>query len=184
MTYSEIESLVAKAKTKDEIAINELIKYFTPFIKNFSRKILVNGLSYEDIEQDCYLEIINIINRYDVTKKAFLGFFHKALRNNILGKYRKQLNTKQIELHEETLIDIEENNEFSYIDNFMMIDINNAMDKLSPLERDVIIKYYFEGMTLKDQAKLYNKSYITLVKRKESAIRKLKANLVNLTCYM
>jgi len=86
----ELIAIVKKAKAKDEAAMNELIKKFTPFILKMVGNIYIKGYDRNDLIQMGYLTIIKAVESYNLSSNtSFVAYVTNAIRNNYFYEIRK-----------------------------------------------------------------------------------------------
>ena len=95
---SELKELIAKAKKKDEKAMEELFNQFKPLLKSRAKRYSRYGLEYDDVFQQASL--IFILAVYDYEEKPPVTFSHymkKRIDWGLWVYYRKYFN-QQIEI--------------------------------------------------------------------------------------
>lgn len=177
MDYEYIETLVRKSKEKDLSSTNELVKEFTPYIRNLSRKTHLAGYDYEDLSNECFTFLLKAINKYDINKHRFVSYACTTIKNNlyILCKRSNKLQADSIDYIEEfsessrndtAIENIIKKEEYSYI--------NQIISKLSPKEFSLFKHLFVNNKSIKEYAKDNNIHYQTVYYMKCDLIYKLK----------
>jgi len=95
MQMSELKELIARAKQKDEKAMEELINQFKPLLKSRAKKYSRYGLEYNDIFQQASLLFILAV--YDYKERppvTFSGYVKKTIDWRLWLYYQKYLKQK------------------------------------------------------------------------------------------
>lgn len=180
-----IEQLVKKAKSKDEFAVNELIRMFNPLVLKMVSSIYINGSQREDLIQEGYFTIIRAVETYNISSNSsFTAYVSNAIRKNYYYGIRKA-SKRNFDTSYEKLIEegkqlssnhyFEENIEDSIIKKEEHKMLKEALEKLSQEEREFILFCYNEGHGgIKRYSEMSGIKYVTLQKRKKSILKKLR----------
>jgi len=91
----DIKALIAKAKEKDEKAMETLFYQFTPLLKSRAKKYSRYGLEYEDAFQQAALLFIMAVYEYqEMPPTTFAGYLKKRIGWGLWAYYRKELKQK------------------------------------------------------------------------------------------
>ncbi|WP_243447595.1 sigma-70 family RNA polymerase sigma factor [Clostridium tetani] len=188
MNATNIEYLVSKAKLGDKNSLEMILDEFTPTIIKFSSCIYLSSYNMEDLIQEGYLYLFNIINKYDPKKSKFKTYANVALKNNY--NYLIRQNVKyhaELSYNKPINSDKDELNYFLK-DNFNVEDIfikskykkvlYASLKALDKKESNIIIHYYFKKLSLKEFAIKNNISYHNCIKLKNTALHNLKENVI------
>ena len=171
----------------EEKNIRNAIKSF--FIKEYNKLIsyvhsyfseVYYGIDAEDIIQDVAL---NIYSKADLNApiENLTAYIYRAVRNKIIDIQRKHRNTTSIEnfrnkknenILVETISNVYEEEEFYENEEFQKKMIN-AIDRLKPEEKAIIIETEFNGKSFNNLTKEWNIPVGTLLARKHRALGKL-----------
>ena len=180
MDYNEIESLVLKAKNNNEIAKEDIIEEFKPFIYNFCKRIHIPGYDKEDLHNECFQVLMKAIKMYEPKQHRFVAYGTNAIKNSIYSILRCRLNKEGNRNNEifSFTTDLEEyykdNNYIDPITNIdMKLQIEKAMNTLNANDRKLIEHLYFLDMPLRQYCKKYNLNYSASLKRKKEILSKL-----------
>ena len=180
----EIKRLYEESIKGDDKSKYELVERFYPLIISSIKKYYNNYSEFEDLVEDGKLIVLECIKDFDVSKNVhFSGFVKTRLRFFYLNKLNSKkdiisLNQKNEEDTEmidllESEVDLEEeviNKDFSKR-------IQDLFINLSLKEREVIIEFYYLGLTVEEISKLHNISYRTVLELKRRAHKKLREQM-------
>ena len=92
---SELKALIAKAKKRDEKAMEELFIKFIPLLKSRTGKYSRYGLEYEDVFQQASLIFILAVYEYkERPPVTFAGYIKKTIDWRLWLYYQKYLHQK------------------------------------------------------------------------------------------
>lgn len=175
-----IEPLVSKAKLGDKNSLEIILKEFTPIIIKFSSCVYLSSYNMEDLIQEGYLYLFNIIKKYDPKKSKFKTYTNVALKNNYNYlirqnvKYHAELSyNKPINLNKDEMNYFLGDN-FNIEDAFIKKALYKSLKSLDKKEFNILIHYYFKGLTIKDFSIKNNMSYHNCIKLKNTALYNLK----------
>lgn len=158
-------------KFSDTDALEELIRNFNPLFLKLKKK-----LRYEESESDLIIFFIEKLNEIDLSKIKYDGqiikFFDKALKNKAIDLHRKN-NSKKIIFQTIDLNRLEDNT--SNISENDKLALNIAFEKtLTQLQRDVLNKRYFLGLSDLEIAKSLNISRQAVNKARNRGLENIK----------
>lgn len=173
------------------IQTHETRERLTDFVKleyhklvNYVRKRLDDSAdqSAEDIVQDVML---NIFAKADVTEpiENLSAYIYQSLRNKIVDGFRKKrydlsLDQAIDQKQQLYLKDILHDNRYDVVSGLekeeLMKKLYQAIDKLKPKERALIIATEFDDCSFRDLAEEWDEPIGTLLARKSRAIEKIK----------
>jgi len=174
-----MEELIEKAKKKDEIATGEIIERFKYLILKEASKYHIPGYEFEDLVQHGYLSVIKAISMYKLGSNSFNGYCINAIKLNFKALLKGQIKHFR-EVPSNEMLDFETagNYEFTLEDEVIahaeVKKLYAALDKLEPLEREIIERYYILDHSLGEIACESDKSYYQFVRLKRKALEKLK----------
>lgn len=176
------QELVRKAKDGDKEAKEKIIKRLQPLIISSIKRYYYNKNEFEDLIQEGNLKILESIILYDEDKKIyFLGYIKTMLKYMYLDKHKgrshSSLNEK-IGGGDKEIIDLLISDDEDILEDMVVKeDIKNLGDKLKNLtdrQRDVVVLFYIEKMSIGEIGEKLGVSYRTVVNTKTVAINKLK----------
>ncbi|TFZ41469.1 sigma-70 family RNA polymerase sigma factor [Soehngenia longivitae] len=180
----EIKRLYEESIKGDDKSKYELVERFYPLIISSIKKYYNNYSEFEDLVEDGKLIVLECIKDFDVSKNVhFSGFVKTRLRFFYLNKLNSKkdiisLNQKNEEDTEMIdLLESEVNLEEEVINKDFSKRIQDLFINLSLKEREVIIEFYYLGLTVEEISKLHNISYRTVLELKRRAHKKLREQM-------
>lgn len=177
MMEKYLNELVLAAQNDNKDAIMEIISIFRPLIKKYSAKLL-----YDGAESDLIILIIKLVKSFRISNKDnniydrdIIAYINASVKHEYirLSKKFSKIVKMEIELNEDIyLIETDYN-----IENILLI--NELLDKLSSMQRTILIELFLIGRTQTDLAKKLNISRQAVNKNKFKALNKLKSYLVD-----
>lgn len=185
--YEELEKALLKAKageidSKEQI-LNELYPLIITSIKRYYNRVF----DFDDLLQEGRIVILDCINNYDETKGVyFLGYVKTMLKYYYLDKHKVKmmlsLNEKVGADDEEELVDLLESEVEDAAEVLVKLEENNqltqALSSLTIRQREIVIDYYYEGLTIDQIAEKFGVKYRTVVNTKIVALEKMKRQLI------
>lgn len=177
-----MEKLIEKAKTKDSGATEELIEKFKYLIIKEAARYHVPGYELEDLIQHGYLSVIRAIALYKLGSNSFNGYCINAIRMNFMALLKGKIkHFREVPSNEMLDFDTARDYEFTLEDEVLAYDevkkLHAALDKLEPLEREIIERYYILDQTLREIAMDSDKNYHQFARMKKNALAKLRSLL-------
>lgn len=156
----------------------------TPLCKKFARDTYLLGYSQEDLMQECYLQLVKCLEKFDSSLGVPFESYYKiqlyGWRSNQNRKKREFLSMEddlggQMTQQPDEKVDIERR-----IQNKLFYEhIVKELGKMKSMERALVVGYYLEDKSLKELAKVLNIKYKTAEFQKSKGIKRLKALLEN-----
>lgn len=163
MEYSD-EELVRAIKAGDTAAMDILVRRWYPRIYGYIFKMLGHEQDAHDVTQDIFLAMIQGIKSYRLWNK-FQSWIFTIAHNKCMDFFRLQGRV--------LLVDIEsiENHAATDVDELLtnLAVVENALEKLSVVQRETIILHYFQGFTVRDISHMTNTAVPTIKSRLASA---------------
>lgn len=183
MDNNYIDNLFKEAKLGDMEKLTELFLCFKGYIYSKASTYYIKGYSLEDLISLGNLSLLKAYNSFDIKKGThFAHYAIAAIKTNFNYYYRSAKMNNTISLStpigDVTLED--KLYETSALDDYMteqeLLEIRQAVLKLEPSLRSIIIFVYYKGKTVKEYSQKYNMSYYearVLRLRAEQKLRKL-----------
>lgn len=172
------EYLIERYRNGDEDAFRKLLyKYKVP-IFTYILRMVKNKTIAEDIFQDVWIKIINILPKYREEGK-FNSLIFKVAFSKCTDYLRK--NKKEIKLHKSFSdpsdpIDLQKEIEKKDL----LTHINNAVENLSIEQREVFLLRQYSNLTFKEISKILNLPLGTVLSRMHLAMLSLRESLKEL----
>jgi RNA polymerase sporulation-specific sigma factor len=175
-----VEKLVEKAKAKEENATEQIIEKFKYLIFKDAAKYHIPGYELEDLIQHGYLSVIKAISMYKLGSKSFNGYCITDIKMNFKALLKGQIkHFREVPSNEMLDFDTAGDYKFTLEDEVIVYaevkKLYAALDKLEPLEREVIERYYILGQPLGEIACDSDKSYYQFVRVKRKALERLRS---------
>jgi RNA polymerase sporulation-specific sigma factor len=175
-----VEKLVEKSKNKEENATEQIIEKFKYLIFKEASKYYIPGYELEDLIQHGYLSVIKAISMYKLGSNSFNGYCITSIKMNFKALLKGQIkHFREVPSNEMLDFDTAGDYEFTLEDEVIAYEevkkLYAALDKLEPLEREVIERYYILDEPLGEIACGSDKSYYQFARVKKKALEKLKS---------
>ncbi|MBU3146001.1 sigma-70 family RNA polymerase sigma factor [Clostridium sp. CF012] len=175
-----MEKLIEKAKTREGGATEEIIEKFKHLIFKEAARYHIPGYALEDLVQHGYLSVIKAIAMYTLGSNSFNGYCINSIRMNFKALLKGQIkHFREVPNNEMLDYDTSGDYEFTLEDEVIAYDevkkLYVALDKLDPLERDILQRYYILDQSLGEIACDSDKSYHQFARIKRKALEKLRA---------
>lgn len=170
---STLCDLILKAKSGDRNAMLEIIERFTPIIKKYSYK-----LNYEDTEQDLILNLIQAVYKMPLLNldAQAVSYISNSIRHCYIINLRKHILSREHEVcFEHDFTNSADGS--AYINNEIHIDLQQALDKLSAVQREIIIAKFIFSKSDKEITAELKISRQTVYKNKIKALDILRQEL-------
>lgn len=191
--YQYINELVCKTKAGNAEALDELAQYYKPLVLASIKRCIIREPKLaeyrEDIEQEAYLILNDLVRQYDETISLFSYYLLTRLDYRILSRARKFLgkNTNGQGIEETLFSSMPNGWEPTYVsDPFNRVGLQealvNAIEKLSPAQQEAIELYFYQGLNQEESALTLNINQASFSKRLNRALQQLKEILPNNFC--
>lgn len=179
MNYEYIENLVKCIKQGDELSKIELLKEFKPYILSYISKSFIKGYDKNDLENECYLALLNSIKSYDCNKHRFVAYGICSIKNRL--KYLYKI-SKNKDVPEDALMFNYNEESDTIMDNSLLTEdiiilreslnkIRNSLECISPEYYHLFNKVIVNKMTISSYSKEYNINYYNAYKMKKDILR-------------
>lgn len=184
--YRELDELVDKAKTGDISAKEEILNRLQGLIFNSIKRYYNNVTEYEDLVQEGNKVVLESIDSYDRSKGVyFLGYIKTMLKYTYLNQHKRRfvlsLNVCVDDSGETQLMDMLESDEEGILDRIIKSEeessVRLALSTLTQRQRQVLVYFYFERLSISEIAKRMGITYRTVVNTKTRAIERVRENL-------
>jgi RNA polymerase sigma factor (sigma-70 family) len=191
--YQYINELVVKTKAGDTDALSELVQYYRPLILASIKRCLIREpklIEYrEDIEQEAYLILNELVQQYDETISLFSYYLLTRLDYRILSRARRFIgkNTSGQGIDETRFSNMPEQWEpIHIVDPFNRVGLQealtNAIDQLSDAQQEAIDLYFYQGLNQQEAALALNITQASFSKRLNRALLQLREILPDDFC--
>lgn len=156
MTQTEIIELVKEIQKGNKIAETKLYKGLHSFVYLICYNYIKNKEDAEDLTNESFVKIFKSIDTYE-TKCTFLTWVGTITKNNCLNFVRsKSYKNLQLNYNVDNLLfetpSLLKNDDFdkNVNERFGDYDIQLCINKLNPLEKQVVNLVYFQGYKVKE----------------------------------
>jgi RNA polymerase sigma-70 factor, ECF subfamily len=171
------EGLLEQAANGDRAAFQILYERYRDPIFRFGYRLLGSAEAAEDVAHDCFLSLINEPGRFDPSKASLRTYLYAAARNLAAKRYHAFNREAPIEdlVHEPHAEDREPIDRV--LDNELASEIERAVAALPPLQREALVLFEFEDLSLAEIAAVVGADSGTVKGRLFRAREKLRASL-------
>ena len=184
--YKELNDLLLKAKAGDKDSKEEILKRLQGLIIKKIKRYYNKTEDYSDLIQDGNTAILESIDNYDESKGVyFLGYIKTVLKFTYLNKHKERihlsLNTPVGEDQDEEMINLLESHELDPMEQILKLEeesrIIKALEQLTHRQREVVIAFYIEELSINQIAKRLGITYRTVVNTKTRALERLRGDV-------
>lgn len=166
------ESLVWRVAQKDEEALSELYDRYGGLIYAMGKKWLGDSSLAEDLVQDVFISVWRKAKTFDSSRASFATWIHRIARNRATDIDRKRRARPKVVAGDETLVQIVTDD--STRNTADSLDIAEALFRLSPELREVLILAYCRGLTQREIAQATDTPLGTTKKRITTALKTMR----------
>jgi RNA polymerase sporulation-specific sigma factor len=185
MNHYEIETCIMGAKNGNKEDLLKILKQYKPFIFKTAQKYNIKNYDIYDLEQIGYMAILSALTKYRTGSCTFSSYAYECIKNAF--RYTARQNSKhnnELSLNSAVddyrmpteyidCIDSLEDLEETVLRSQEASEIKKAVSKLSPLEMELILMIYYNGLSLKDYAEKKGMTYYQASKKKDYILYKL-----------
>lgn len=147
------EDALARARQGDETAFLLVYERHRDAVFRFAYRLIGSVESAEDVTHDCFLSLITDASRYDPERAALRTYLFAAVRNLALKHYRE--NSRELDIEQ---LDSEPSLPDSMQPIHLLLreelsaEVRQAIGSLPPLQREALVLFEYEEMSLADIA--------------------------------
>lgn len=169
------ERLLQRASRGDEAAFVEVYQRHRKTVFNFAYRLLGSSEIAEDITHDCFLSLIKNAERFDA-KKASLKTYLLAAARNLAAKHFHKTNGNICleDLSFEPALPDDNLPLRRLIDEEVSLIVQEAIAQLSPLQKEALILFEYEELSLAEVAKVVGEEVNVIKQRLHRARMSLK----------
>lgn len=184
--YSEWKNLVEGAKSGEETLKLEILDRLTPLIISSIKHYYNKKSDYEELIQEGKECILVCIRDYEEGKGSyFLGYVKMKLKHLYLNKHREKqhlsLNVEVGDEAKEEMVNLIPSSLKSPLEGIIEDKLGKrlaeSMKQLTLRQKQVILLFYVERISIGDIASRLGVKYRTVVNTKTAALKKLAKNL-------
>jgi RNA polymerase sigma-70 factor (ECF subfamily) len=172
------ERLLEQAANGDTAAFQILYERYRDPIFRFAYRLLGSVEAAEDIAHDCFLSLIKEPGRFDASRASLRTYLYAAARNQASKRYQSFGRETAIdELVEEPRISDRQAPIALVLDDEMAGEIERAIASLPPLQREALVLFEYQDLSLAEVAAVVGADSGTVKGRLFRARQKLRARL-------
>jgi RNA polymerase sigma-70 factor (ECF subfamily) len=145
--------LLVKASAGDQSAFLELYERHRQPIFRFAYRLLGSVEMAEDITHDCFLGLIRRPENFDPARASLRTYMYAAARNLALKHFRKVGRESALDdLSDDPLLPERQAPLRQMLDRELAAVVKQAIQNLPPLQREALILFEYEGLSLAEIA--------------------------------
>jgi RNA polymerase sigma-70 factor (ECF subfamily) len=149
------ELLLQKAGEGDQAAFLELYNRYREPIFRFSYRLLGSVEIAEDVTHDCFLSLIRKPENFRPERASLKTYLYAAARNLAMKHFRNQgRETGLDEVNEEPKESPRRGPLRKLLDEELATQVREAIFSLPPLQREALILFEYEGLSLNEVAEI------------------------------
>ena len=147
------ERLLERAASGDAAAFQILYERYRDAIFRFTYRLLGSVEAAEDVTQDCFLSLIKNPGRFDPARASLRTYLYAAARNLALKQFNYFSRATAIdELREEPAGSDNDQPVRRVLDQELAAQVENAISSLPPLQREALVLFEYEDLSLAEIA--------------------------------
>lgn len=173
------EPLMLQISKGDENAFQQLFYQYKDKLYAFAFRLTESNETAEDIVHDTFLKLW--LNKEKLSEvKNVNAYIYKAAHNHICNAFRRKAKETLIlaELKKELSIEVDDTDNRILLNEAQLL-IDNAIDKLTPQQREVFKMSRKEGLKTEEIAQRLNISLFTVKKHLTNALNYLRKEVAN-----
>lgn len=143
--------LAARLMARDESALREAMSLYGGFVFGMAKRVIADPTLAEEVAQDSFLALWRRPGAFDPERGSLKTFLVSIARNKAIDLVRREEASRRVKdsLMEELVVQPQHGFEDQV---GRRTDLNEALDKLSPVQREAIVLAYFGGRTYREVA--------------------------------
>ena len=172
------ERLLERAASGDAAAFQILYERYRDAIFRFTYRLLGSVEAAEDVTHDCFLSLIKDPGRFDPARASLRTYLYAAARNQALKQFNYFSRAAAIdELGEEPVDSNNDQPVQRVLDHEMAAQVESAISSLPPLQREALVLFEYEDLSLAEIAAIVGTDVGTVKSRLFRARERLRQRL-------
>ncbi|MBD0373515.1 MAG: RNA polymerase sigma factor [Pyrinomonadaceae bacterium] len=172
------EQLLQRASRGDEAAFLLLYERHRDAVFRFAYRMLGQSAQAEDVTQECFLSLVRRPEGFDESRAKLRTYLLGAARNISLKSLRRQGQEVGLEeFTEEPDLERSEEPLRKLLDEELAFEVSRAVAALPPLQREALVLYEYEELSLKEVAEVVETDVGTVKARLHRARARLRRAL-------
>ncbi|MAO89314.1 MAG: RNA polymerase subunit sigma-70 [Dehalococcoidia bacterium] len=179
LTKDQVDRYVVLAQKGESSAFEALYDHFYDQIFRYITFKTSDYLIAEDLTEDVFLRMLESIRKFKPQGHPFSAWLFRIAHNRVIDHYRKRGRDRNVPL--DTILTTVGESE-STLDNYVetklaMREVNQAMENLTDLQREVLNLRFAGGLSIKETAEAVNRNENSVKALQHSAVKKLRGLL-------
>lgn len=173
------EKLLQRAGRGDEAAFLTLYERHRETVFRFAYRMLGSAALAEEVTHDCFLGLIKEPARFDPSRAALRTYLYAAVRNLSAKHFRRRAGETPVEESEAAEFAADPRHEplSRLLSAELSAEVRRAVAALPPLQREVVILYEYEELSLAEVAAVVGADTGTVKSRLHRARQRLRREL-------
>ena len=172
------ERLLEQAASGDATAFQVLYERYRDAIFRFAYRLVGSVEAAEDVTHDCFLSLIKEPGRYDPARASLRTYLYAAARNLALKQFNYFSRATAIDdLNEEPAGSNNDQPVRRVLDSELSAQVENAIASLPPLQREALVLFEYEDLSLAEVAAVVGTDVGTVKARLYRARERLRHEL-------
>lgn len=172
------EELLRRASLGDESAFLLLYERHRDAVYGFAYRLLGSRSAAEDVAHDCFLSLMQKPMRFESHRASLRTYLYAAARNLAYKHFRRAGQEIQVEELPEESFAVEADEPLrKVLDDELAFEVRKAIEGLPPLQREAVILFEYERLTLAEIAVVTSADLGTVKARLYRARQNLKRRL-------
>lgn len=173
------EKLLRRAGRGDEAAFLALYERHRETVFRFAYRMLGSAALAEEVTHDCFLGLIREPARFDPARAALRTYLYAAVRNLSAKHFRRHAGETPVEECDEREFTADRREEplSRLLDAELSAEVQRAVEALPPLQREVVLLFEYEELSLAEVATIVGADTGTVKSRLYRARQRLRREL-------
>ncbi len=179
LNKDQIDRYVVLAQKGESSAFEALYDHFYDQIFRYIAFKTSDSLIAEDLTEDVFLRMLESIGKFKPQGHPFSSWLFRIAHNRVIDHYRKRGRDKNVPLDTIlTTVGESQSTLDTYVETKLaMREVNQAMENLTDLQREVLNLRFAGGLSIKETAEAVNRNENSVKALQHSAVKKLRVLL-------
>ena len=179
LNKDQIDRYVVLAQKGESSAFEALYDHFYDQIFRYIAFKTSDSLIAEDLTEDVFLRMLESIRKFKPQGHPFSSWLFRIAHNRVIDHYRKRGRDKNVPLDTVlTTVGESQSTLDTYVETKLaMREVNQAMENLTDLQREVLNLRFAGGLSIKETAEAVNRNENSVKALQHSAVKKLRVLL-------
>ena len=179
LNKDQIDRYVVLAQKGESSAFEALYDHFYDQIFRYIAFKTSDSLIAVDLTEDVFLRMLESIRKFKPQGHPFSSWLFRIAHNRVIDHYRKRGRDKNVPLDTIlTTVGESQSTLDTYVETKLaMREVNQAMENLTDLQREVLNLRFAGGLSIKETAEAVNRNENSVKALQHSAVKKLRVLL-------